>query len=52
MEKTFLDYLNDFLGKGIEGYGVYKSTTWIDKLVAYVPLFLILFFSYLILKKR
>lgn len=48
---SFWDSLVEILGVGVQGYGVYKSTTWIDKLLTYIPLVLVLLTVYLIYKK-
>jgi hypothetical protein len=51
-EKNIWDFFADILNSTGEIYGSYKATTWVDKLLTFLPFFMFLFFMYIIIKGK
>lgn len=51
-EKNIWEYLADIFKATGNVYGTYKTTTWVDKLLSFLPFILFLVFLYIIIKGK
>jgi hypothetical protein len=51
-KNNFWFNLSELLNVGVSGYGTYKQTTWIDKLISFIPFAFLLIFLYLLLRGK